>query len=79
VKVETPVPTPDGGCSTVTRGVDLTAAGELFLERARLALAAADVAGATGRGRRWRARIIRDHEQIAQRNGRTDRGKAKAF
>jgi DNA-binding transcriptional LysR family regulator len=32
-----------------TRGVDLTAAGELFLERARLALAAADTAGATGR------------------------------
>jgi DNA-binding transcriptional LysR family regulator len=32
-----------------TRGVDLTPAGELFLERARLALAAADTAGATGR------------------------------
>lgn len=32
-----------------TRGVDLTAAGELFLERARLTLAAADAAGATGR------------------------------
>lgn len=32
-----------------TRGVDLTAAGELFLERARLALSAADVAGSTGR------------------------------
>jgi DNA-binding transcriptional LysR family regulator len=32
-----------------TRGVDLTQAGELFLERARVALAAADVAGATGR------------------------------
>src|SRR6476659_6430412 len=32
-----------------TRGVDLTPAGELFLERARLTLAAADVAGATGR------------------------------
>jgi DNA-binding transcriptional LysR family regulator len=32
-----------------TRGVDLTPAGELFLERARVALAAADVAGATGR------------------------------
>src|SRR4051812_2685293 len=32
-----------------TRGVDLTAAGELFLERARAALAAADVARATGR------------------------------
>jgi DNA-binding transcriptional LysR family regulator len=31
-----------------TRGVDLTAAGELFLERARAALAAADLAGATG-------------------------------
>jgi DNA-binding transcriptional LysR family regulator len=31
-----------------TRGVDLTAAGELFLERARTALAAADVARATG-------------------------------
>jgi DNA-binding transcriptional LysR family regulator len=32
-----------------TRGADLTRAGELFLERARSALAAADVAGATGR------------------------------
>jgi DNA-binding transcriptional LysR family regulator len=32
-----------------TRGVDLTAAGELFLERARTALAAADVARSTGR------------------------------
>jgi len=32
-----------------TRGVDLTKAGELFLERARVALAAADRAGATGR------------------------------
>src|SRR5690242_816330 len=32
-----------------TRGVDLTPAGELFLERARAALAAADAAGATGR------------------------------
>ncbi|HEY6758116.1 MAG TPA: LysR family transcriptional regulator [Baekduia sp.] len=32
-----------------TRGVDLTAAGELFLERARTALAAADAALATGR------------------------------
>jgi len=31
-----------------TRGVDLTDAGALFLERARTALAAADVAGATG-------------------------------
>lgn len=31
-----------------TRGVDLTQAGELFLERARVALAAADAAGATG-------------------------------
>ena len=31
-----------------TRGVDLTAAGELFLERARTALAAADAALATG-------------------------------
>jgi len=31
-----------------TRGVDLTAAGELFLERARVALAAAESAGATG-------------------------------
>jgi DNA-binding transcriptional LysR family regulator len=31
-----------------TRGVDLTAAGKLFLERARVALAAAEVAGATG-------------------------------
>jgi len=31
------------------RGVELTAAGTLFLERARLALAAADAAGATGR------------------------------
>lgn len=31
------------------RGVELTAAGTLFLERARHALAAADVAGATGR------------------------------
>jgi DNA-binding transcriptional LysR family regulator len=31
-----------------TRGVDLTAAGELFLERARAALAAAELAGATG-------------------------------
>jgi DNA-binding transcriptional LysR family regulator len=30
------------------RGVDLTVAGELFLERARAALAAADAAGATG-------------------------------
>jgi len=32
-----------------TRGVDLTEAGELFLERARVALAATDAAGATGR------------------------------
>ena len=32
-----------------TRGADLTEAGELFLERARVALAAADAAGATGR------------------------------
>ena len=32
-----------------TRGVDLTQAGELFLERARVAIAAADAAGATGR------------------------------
>src|SRR6202042_272468 len=32
-----------------TRGADLTQAGELFLERARVALAAADRAGATGR------------------------------
>jgi len=32
-----------------TRGVDLTDAGSLFLERARLALAAAEIAGATGR------------------------------
>src|SRR6201989_725878 len=31
-----------------TRGVDLTAAAELFLERARTALAAADAARATG-------------------------------
>src|ERR1700760_4389761 len=32
-----------------TRGVDLTEAGELFLTRARVALAAADTASATGR------------------------------
>src|SRR5262249_39128341 len=32
-----------------TRGVDLTPVGELFLERARTALAAADVAGSIGR------------------------------
>jgi DNA-binding transcriptional LysR family regulator len=32
-----------------TRGVDLTAAGELFLERARAVLAAAELAAATGR------------------------------
>ena len=32
-----------------TRGVDLTRAGELFLERARVALAAAETAAATGR------------------------------
>jgi DNA-binding transcriptional LysR family regulator len=32
-----------------TRGVDLTSAGELFLERARVVLAAAETAGATGR------------------------------
>jgi DNA-binding transcriptional LysR family regulator len=32
-----------------TRGVDLTQAGELFLERARLAVAAAETAGSTGR------------------------------
>jgi DNA-binding transcriptional LysR family regulator len=32
-----------------TRGVDLTPAGELFLERARVAVAAADLAAATGR------------------------------
>jgi DNA-binding transcriptional LysR family regulator len=32
-----------------TRGVDLTEAGELFLERARVAVAAAEAAGATGR------------------------------
>jgi DNA-binding transcriptional LysR family regulator len=31
-----------------TRGVDLTAAGEVFLERARVTLAAAEAAGATG-------------------------------
>src|SRR3954449_12472033 len=33
-----------------TRGVDLTDAGELFLERARVALAAADAARSTGEG-----------------------------
>src|SRR5215469_8892994 len=32
-----------------TRGVDLTPAGKLFLERARIALDAAEAAGATGR------------------------------
>jgi DNA-binding transcriptional LysR family regulator len=32
-----------------TRGVDLTPAGDLFLERARVALSAAEAAGATGR------------------------------
>ena len=32
-----------------SRGIDLTQAGELFLERARIAIAAADVAAATGR------------------------------
>src|SRR5438874_7207531 len=32
-----------------TRGVDVTQAGELFLERARVALAAAETAAATGR------------------------------
>jgi DNA-binding transcriptional LysR family regulator len=32
-----------------TRGVDLTDAGEVFLERARIALAATEAAGATGR------------------------------
>src|SRR5438067_1466793 len=32
-----------------TRGVDVTQAGELFLERARLTLAAAETAAATGR------------------------------
>src|ERR1700750_955400 len=32
-----------------TRGVDLTQAGKVFLERARVALAAAEAAGATGR------------------------------
>lgn len=32
-----------------TRGVDLTEAGELFLDRARVAVAAAEAAGATGR------------------------------
>ena len=32
-----------------TRGVDLTDAGALFLERARVALSAAEIAGATGR------------------------------
>ena len=32
-----------------TRGVDLTEAGQLFLERARIALAAAEAVGATGR------------------------------
>jgi DNA-binding transcriptional LysR family regulator len=32
-----------------SRGIDLTQAGELFLERARTAMAAADVAAATGR------------------------------
>jgi DNA-binding transcriptional LysR family regulator len=32
-----------------SRGIDLTAAGEVFLERARVALAASDAAGATGR------------------------------
>ena len=31
------------------RGVDLTQAGKVFLERARVALAAAEAAGATGR------------------------------
>src|SRR5262249_21379247 len=31
-----------------TRGVELTGAGELFLERARTALAAADIASSTG-------------------------------
>src|SRR5215831_1779085 len=32
-----------------TRGVDVTQAGELFLERARVAIAAAETAAATGR------------------------------
>ena len=32
-----------------SRGIDLTHAGELFLERARIAIAAADIAAATGR------------------------------
>src|SRR5208283_4403329 len=32
-----------------TRGVDLSQAGKLFLERARVAIAAADTAAATGR------------------------------
>jgi DNA-binding transcriptional LysR family regulator len=32
-----------------SRGIDLTQAGELFLERARVAIAAADIAAATGR------------------------------
>src|SRR4029078_4974674 len=32
-----------------TRGVDLTRAGELFLDRARVALAAVEAAGAIGR------------------------------
>src|SRR2546421_10392810 len=32
-----------------TRGVNLTPAGELFLERARVAIAAAETAAATGR------------------------------
>src|ERR1700759_5637394 len=44
-----------------SRGVDLTAAGELFLERARTALAAADAARATGhdleQGRVGRVRL----------------------
>jgi DNA-binding transcriptional LysR family regulator len=39
-----------------TRGVDLTRAGELFLERARLAVAAAETAAATGRD--LQARVI---------------------
>jgi DNA-binding transcriptional LysR family regulator len=39
-----------------TRGVTLTAAGELFLERARAVIAAADVARSTGHGALGRSR-----------------------
>src|SRR5205814_559626 len=48
-----------------TRGVDLTDAGELFLERARTALAAADAARATGHDLEGQRFVVTGHRDGA--------------